>query len=468
MSDESTFASILGWAWGGCALLCLWFAVEILRSRRQEQAMTAWLLLFILTPPIGVVAYLTLGARKLRRLAARKAQPAERTAYAEPDCVAVNGLDRLIQSHDLPAATAGNAVALRSTPGAAYEAVLDLIDGAGESLWVTTYILGTDRVAEEILRRLARRAAAGVQVRLLIDDVGSKDVPDSALASLVAAGGRVERFMPTSLIPRPRRYANLRNHRKIIIADRRRAWSGGMNLSEQYLGPTPVPGRFRDLSFTIEGPAAAVYAEVFAADWLDAAEEDLRAIRPWEALPAREAGPGVVQVVPSGPEFDGDPLHDLLLDMAHRAQRRLWIVTPYFVPDAAVLKALTVAARHGVEVKVVTNRASDARFVDFASLPYLRAVVAAGGQVLRPRKGMMHAKAVVVDDRLALVGTANLDQRSLFLNFEVMALFHGATEAQAIAEWAETLFADCDGDLPPLTPARQVAEGLVRLFAPVL
>jgi cardiolipin synthase len=382
--------------------------------------------------------------------------------------VPINGLDRLVQSHGLPAATAGNAVALRSTPGTAYDAVLDLIDRAEDSLWVTTYILGADPVAQEILRRLARRAAAGVQVRLLIDDVGSKDVPDAVLAPLIAAGGRAERFMPASLIPRPRHYANLRNHRKIIIADRRRAWSGGMNLSEQYLGPTPATHRFRDLSFVIEGPAAAVYAEVFAADWLDAAGEDLRAVRPWEALPAREAGPGVIQVVPSGPEFDGDPLHDLLLDMAHRAQRRLWIVTPYFVPDTAMLKALTVAARHGVQVKVATNRVSDTSFVDFASIPYLRAVAGTGGQVLRLRRGVLHAKAVVVDDALALAGTANLDQRSLFLNFEVMALFHGPTEAQAIADWAEALFADCDEELPPLTPVRHVAEGLVRLFAPVL
>ncbi|GGC49087.1 cardiolipin synthase [Siccirubricoccus deserti] len=468
MSDDSTITSILGVAWGGCVLLCLWFAVEILRSRRQEQAVTAWLLLFILSPPVGVVAYLALGARKLRRRAARKAQPAERSAGAQADCVAVNGLDRLVQSHGLPAATAGNAVALRTTPATAYAAVLDLIDRAEETLWVTTYILGTDRVAQEILRRLAARAAAGVQVRLLIDDVGSKDLRDAALAPLVAAGGRVERFMPASLIPWPRHYANLRNHRKIIIADRRRAWSGGMNLAEEYLGTKPVANRFRDLSFVIEGPAAAVYAEVFAADWLDAAGEDLRAARPWEALPAREAGSGVVQVVPSGPEFDGDPLHDLLLDMAHRAQRRLWIVTPYFVPDAAMLKALTVAARHGVEVTVVTNRSSDAGFVDFASIPYLRAVVGAGGKVLRLRNGLMHAKAVIVDDALALAGTANLDQRSLFLNFEVMALFHGPAETRAVADWAEVLFADCDGELPPLTPVRHVAEGLVRLFAPVL
>jgi cardiolipin synthase len=137
-----------------------------------------------------------------------------------------------------------------------------------------------------------------VQVRLLIDGVGSNKLPDSRLAPLITAGGRAARFMPTSLVPKSRHYANLRSHRKIIIVDRREAWSGGMNLAEEYLGPTPVENGFRDLSFTVDGPAAEVYAEVFAADWLFTTGEDLRAPRPWKVPAARAPGPGVVQVVP--------------------------------------------------------------------------------------------------------------------------------------------------------------------------
>lgn len=431
--------------------------------------MTAWLLLFALTPPVGAVAYLALGARKLRRQAARKPRPAERSSDSEASHGApINGLDRLIQSHGLPAATGGNSMALCGTAETAYAAVTNLIRNAKKSLWVTTYILGTDQVARKILSLLAERASAGVQVRLLIDDVGSSSVRDADLAPLIAAGGRAERFMPTSIIPRPRHYTNLRNHRKMIVADHSIAWSGGMNLSEFYLSPTPVKNSFRDLSFIIEGPAVAVYAEVFAADWLFATGEGLRAASTWEVFPAQEAEPGIIQIVPNGPEFEGDPLHDAILSMAHRADQRLWIVTPYFVPDTAVLKALIVAARRGVDVRIATNRASDARFVDFAGLPYLRALAMAGGQVLRLRDGMLHAKAIVVDDELSLAGTANLDQRSLFLNFEIMTLFYSADDTRALADWLETLFTECDAGLPPLTPIRQVSEGFVRLFAPVL
>ncbi|MCO6418011.1 phospholipase D-like domain-containing protein [Siccirubricoccus sp. KC 17139] len=466
MNDALT--TLLGTVWGLAVLFCLWFATEVLRSRRQEQAMTAWLLLFALIPPLGALLYLGFGSRKLRQRAARKPRPAGRQGRAVQQVPAISDLDRLIQSHDLPAATGGNAVTLCGTAAGAYETVLGLIARAERSLWVTTYILGTDQVAAEIIRRLAERAAAGVQVRLLIDDVGSQGVRERDLAPLVAAGGRVARFMPMSLIPRPRRYANLRNHRKIIVVDGCLAWSGGMNLSDAYLGPAPVAFRFRDLSFTVEGPAARVYAEVFAADWLFAAGEDLHDALPQEAAPASSEDSGVVQVVPAGPEREGDPIHDLLLAVAHRAERRLWIVTPYFVPDTATLKALVVAARRGVDVRLVTNRRSDSRLMDFASTPYLRALAGAGARTLRLRDGMLHAKAVVADDGPALVGTANLDQRSLFLNFEIMALFHGPEEARAVAAWLEPLAAECGSELPRPRPIRQMAEGFIRLFAPVL
>lgn len=463
-------ATAFGLVWGLGALLCLWFAVEVLRSRRPEQAMVAWLLLFALTPPLGALLYLGFGSRKLRQEAEDKPKPAGRPG--EPGTrreAAVNDLDRLIQAHGLPAATEGNRVTACGTAADAYHTVLDLIGRAEERIWVTTYILGTDEVAGEILRRLAERAAKGVQVRLLIDALGSRPVRDDALAPLIAAGGHVARFMEvTPLIPRPRRYANLRNHRKIIVVDGRTAWSGGMNLSEAYLGPAPVAFRFRDLSFVIEGPAAGVYAEVFAADWLFAADEDLREGRPPEMRPARAAGPGVVQVVPGGPDVPGDPLHDILLSVVHRAERRLWIVSPYFVPDLATLKALVVAARRGVDVRFVTHRRSDSRLMDFANIPYLRALAEAGARTLRLREGMIHAKALVADDDLAIAGTANLDQRSLFLNYEVMALFHGPDGAEVVADWIERQFADCDGELPPRTPMRQVAEGFVRLLAPIL
>jgi len=383
-------------------------------------------------------------------------------------CPHINPFDSLIRSFGLPPPSKDNVVTFCGTGDAAHAAVIDMIETATESLWVATYILDADPIGTDIVRRLADRAAAGVQVRLMVDDIGSPDARDGRLVTpLTQAGGGFGLFMPVSFVPHVRHYSNLRNHRKMIVADQRRVWSGGMNLSEKYLGSPIVEGFFHDLSFVIEGSAAAVYGGIFAADWIFCTEERLSLVKP-DFCTADAAGSGVVQVVPSGPELAGDPIYDVIITMVNRAERRLWVVTPYFVPDVGLVRAFRLAARRGVDVRLLTDFASDVPLLDFACIPYLRSVVAAGGRVLRFKDGMLHAKALVIDDHLAFAGTTNLDQRSLFLNFEVMSLFYGPDEVAQIAAWMEAFFDRSTEELPPATPVRQVAEGLIRLFAPIL
>jgi cardiolipin synthase len=471
----SALSDLLALLWGAGAVAGVYFGVEILRSRRAEQSIASWLLLIALVPPLGVAAYLVFGARKLRRRAARRSLSSREARDGSPEPLGV--LDRIARSHGSPPPTAGNRVALCGTALDAHRAVLELIDGARERIWVASYIFGTDAVALQLVRRLAARAAAGVDVRLLIDAIGSSGVGTPFLAPLYDAGGRVAWFMPVSFLPRPRRYANLRNHRKAIVVDGRAVWTGGMNLAEQYLGPTDVEGRFRDLSFVIEGGAAADYARIFASDWAFATGEDLPlppVPKPCAARPGAWAGPGpgtggtAIQVVPTGPDSPGDPLHDVILGLVNQASKRLWIVTPYFIPDGSLLRALLLAVRRGVDVRLVTNLRSDLPLLDFANVPYLRALARVGGRTLRIEQGMVHAKAIVADGEVALAGTANLDQRSLFLNFETMALFHDPADARAIEDWIERLFPLCRDGLPPAGALRQAAEGAVRLFAPIL
>jgi cardiolipin synthase len=453
--------------WGASFLVCIFFAVEILRSPRPEQSISAWLLLFLLLPPVGAGLYILLGRRKIRRRAQQKLLP-HLAGWAPPDAQPISLFDSLVRSYGFPPAASDNVITFCGTGEAAYAAVIALIEQATTSLWISTYILSADPVGKDIMRRLAARAAAGEQVRLLVDDMGSPDARDRAfIAPLTEAGGMVARFMPISFFPRSRRYSNLRNHRKMIVADQSRVWSGGMNLSELYLGSPSIPGFFHDLSFVIEGSAAAVYGSIFAGDWAFCTQERLALARP-DFRVAHAQGPGVVQVVPAGPEVVGDPVYDVILTMVHRAERRLWIASPYFVPDVGLMRALILAARRGVDIRFLTDFASDVPLIDFASIPYLRALTAAGGRVLRFTEGMIHAKAIVMDDTLAFAGTTNLDQRSLFLNFEVMALFYGPGEAAAIAAWMEPFFDRSTEKLPPATPLRQIAEGFIRLFAPVL
>lgn len=458
---------IIAAIWAASFIVCLTFALEILRSQRPEQSIAAWLLLFLFMAPLGVALYLLLGRRKIRLRSERKPPP-PLANLGSHDTAPISLFDVLIRSYGLPPAAEANKVTFHGTGASAYAAILDLIEAAETSLWLSTYILSDDSIGREIIRRLSARAKAGVQVRLLVDYIGSPDARDGRLsAPLEAAGGAVLRFMPVTLFPRSQHYSNLRNHRKMVLADQRRVWSGGMNLSELYLGSPSRQGFFHDLSFVIDGPAAAVYARIFAGDWAFCAEEDL-AIAQSNFRTARAAGAGVVQVVPAGPEFRGDAVYDVILTMVHRAERRLWVVSPYFVPDVGLIRAFVLAARRGVDVRFLTDFASDVALLDFASVSYLRALASAGGRVLRFKDGLIHAKALVVDDDLALAGTTNLDQRSLFLNFEVMTLFYGRQETVIIADWMQSFFARCTEELPPVTPTRQVAEGIIRLFAPVL
>lgn len=461
------FGDIGAIVWGISYVACFLFALEILRSPRPEQSISAWLLLFLFLPPAGAALYLLLGRRKIRIRSQRKPPP----HIASLNCPAgppINLFDTLVRSYGLSPAAEEERVTFCGTGEAAYAAVIAMIEQAKSSLWVSTYILSADPIGKDIVRRLAARAAAGVQVRLLVDDVGSPDARDGTLAApLTEAGGAFARFMPISFLPRSRHYSNLRNHRKMVVADQQRVWSGGMNLSELYLGPATVEGFFHDLSFVIEGSAAAVYGRVFAGDWSFCTGEDLP-VAPVVFRTALAAGPRVAQVVPGGPEIRGDPIYDVILTMVHQAERRLWAVSPYFVPDVGLMRAFVLAARRGVDVRILTDFASDVPLLDFACIPYLRALAAAGGRVLRFKGGMIHAKALVVDDNLSIAGTTNLDQRSLFLNFEVMTLFYGADEATAIAQWMEGFFDRSTESLPPSTPMRQIAEGFIRLFAPVL
>jgi cardiolipin synthase len=271
--------------------------------------------------------------------------------------------------------------------------------------------------------------------------------------------------MPVIHIPFRGR-ANLRNHRKIVVVDDRHAMVGGMNLAGEYMGPEPDPSRWRDLSAVMTGPAAHDLNELFHSDWEFATGEDPT---PDAAPPDRSAKGGTsVQVVASGPDVAGDPLYESLVTAIFLARRRIWIVTPYLVPDETLARALELAARRGVEVRLVVPARSNKLVADLARASYLRQIHEAGGHVLLYTPGMVHAKAVVVDDGLAVIGSANMDMRSLFLNYEVAVFLSSPPEVKGTAAYVDALAADCVTRLPTQNRATELAEDVVRLLSPLL
>ena len=451
---------------------------HVIGERRSPEGTVAWLLMILLLPLLGVPLYLMLGGRKLERAARRKGGlcllptvnilPAERTTE----------LDRLLRAYGLPGASRGNHLRLCPSGEKTYECLVDLIDRAKRSIHIATFIFEPDAVGQDILRRLTRRAAQGVQVRLLMDDVGSLWTTRRFVAPLRRAGGQAAFFTP--LLSRTLRgRTNLRNHRKIAVIDDEVAMAGGANIAAEYIGPQPDQKRWQDLTFIIEGPAVTQYAEIFRNDWAFASGQTAEPgpeAPPPPAAPADEPSPiaelgadgAVLQVVPSGPDCSGDALLDAITATVYAARQRLWIVSPYFVPDEALARALMVAARRGVDLKIIVPETSDHVVLDLARGPYLRDIQEAGGQIVMFRRGMLHAKVLVADEMLAMAGSANMDRRSLLLNYEVAMFAYSPAEVEMIADFVRQILTDAPVGIHKPVLLRGMAESFIRLFAPLL
>jgi cardiolipin synthase len=444
-------------------VLVLFVVGDMLRRRRAPTSTTAWLLAVIFIPWAAVPAYLIFGTRKLKAAEDLKTPLALREGGRPRDAEGA-AIDRLVRSYGLPAATPGNRVSLCADGVDIFRRTMETIESAGTRLHVQTFILHDDATGRAIVEALARRAAAGVEVRLLLDGIGSFMTGRRTLAPLAEAGGEIGWFLPV----RPRRLllGNLRNHRKATIADDRRVVAGGANMAVEYMGAAPLASRWRDLSFLLEGPAAMAYADMFRADWRFATGRDLP---PGSAPePVEEAGAVSAQVLPSGPDVKGDPLYATLVAAALAAKRRLWIVSPYFIPPDGLFEALSIAAHKGVDVRIVVPDASNHFLADLARAQGLRALAAEGCRIVRFTGGMVHAKIVVMDDDAAMVGSVNIDPRSLFLNFEANCLFYGPHAVRQVTDWIDALHAETAEGAPAASRARDTVEGVARMLTPLL
>ena len=446
------------------ALLIYAVSTHTSGQRRHPSAALAWVLIIALLPYVGLPLYLVLGQRKFARPARLAPAPSQ-----PPDNSLQNGAIATLRGMGLSPPVPNRHIGFHQDGPAAWDALAGLIESAQAQLDICTFVLGNDALGERLAALLERRAAAGVRVRLLLDAVGSWQTSARHVRRLRDAGVQVHWFMP--LLHNPLRgRTNLRNHRKLAIADNQRLWTGGRNLAAEYFIPKGGTPPWIDLSFCLEGPLAAETRQIFESHWRsgDPGGEagDASSPPPVPTLPAatdaRDNGPHRAQLVPSGPDQAEDTFYGLLLTTLFRAQHRVVAVTPYFVPDDSLLTSLCLAARRGVQVELIMPARSNHRLADIARARALRDLVAAGGKV-RLSPAMVHAKVVVVDDALAFCGSLNLDARSLFLNFELMVAFYSQDDISAVTQWVDGQFSV----LPffePVQPSllRDIAEGLVR------
>jgi cardiolipin synthase len=371
-------------------------------------------------------------------------------------------IDRLAMQSGLPGATSGNSLELVVTGRHAHKVLAEKIAEANESIEMTFYKFQNDEIGKDIAARLAGRAREGVCVRLLLDGHGSRNRPRRALQELEDAGGEVRIFSP--LVPYPiRGHINLRNHRKTAMFDRSAVFAGGMNIAREYLGDAAHHGSWSDLGYLLKGPSVAGFEQLFASDWARAASEQPVFRTP---PPPEPAGTATVQLIPSGPDIREDVLHDAIVLACHQAQRRISVVTPYFLPSSAIAGALSIAVRRGVPVTLTIPQRSNQRLADLARASFLREMSDAGVKVLA-HPGMVHAKALIIDD-CGFVGSANLDIRSLFVNFESMLLLHDSGDTDELHSWMTRLEGESIHWRPEHGTLKRLAEIVFRLAAPLM
>ena len=444
-------------------VLALILVSRVLRERRPPGSTLAWVFAMIVVPYVGVPLYLMIGGRKTGRLASTKRGLYSSVEFSMTPQDAPT-LERILLAAGMPPKTEANSVSLLSSPTLAYTTLISQIRSARESIEIATFILADDEVGTSIIEALRLKSQAGIRIRLLLDGFGSFFSPRRKLRNLVQAGAQVRFFMPILKFPFPG-ISNLRNHRKVALIDGKSAIIGGMNLSCDYLAPKAGPRQWTDLCVLIEGEAAVELQQIFLSDWAYAGGESFSAS---VSSDRNSTGTDTVQVVATGPDVPADPLYDALLLGIFAAKKRIWVATPYFVPDESLARALELACRRGVDVRVLLPAKSNHMLADLSRGSYLKQIRQAGGSILFYHAGMMHAKMVLIDNDFAFVGSANFDVRSLLLNYEAGVLMSSPRTVEMIQNWFESL-------LPATRPAplkenfaTDLIEGVGRVLGPML
>lgn len=475
---ELSWQDVAGWLFLAEVVLTAATLAWVLHLKKEPQAAISWCLTVVLMPFVGPVLFALFGYQTVHRPLARRRK--RRTAYrrltggaggeAEPSAGVPDPwgvLAGLAHHPDGFPATAGNRVDLYHHGRPAYEAMLAAITGARHHVHVEFFIVRSDASGQAMFAALADAARRGVEVRFLYDSVGSFALRSRLIRGLREAGGKAAAFLPV-LNPLYRLRVNLRNHRKILVVDGRVGFTGGLNVGDEYLGLDPKFGYWRDTHLRVEGPAVESLQRVFLEDWFFAAHELARGPA-YYPKPAA-AGSALVQVAHSGPDAPYKAIRETYFAAILRARKRVWIASPYYVPDAGLQDAILLAARSGVDVRYLGLFRPD-KWVPFLAARYYWAdLLAAGVKVYQYARGMMHSKYVLCDGEWASVGSANTDNRSLHLNYEANALLY---DPAAVAELERQYLEDLSHSVrldPAVYAARplagRLAENAARLFSP--
>ncbi len=461
--------------------------VVVVFERRNPTSTLTWILLLFFMPILGFLLYIFIG-QSLRRekrfhlkeeeeqvvrplLARQDAGLHENSlTFNDPRARHYQDLIHLQLKGNYSLLTQDNKVELFSEGDELFRRMLASLKGAKSYIHMEYYIIRNDSLGRLVMRVLAEKARAGVEVKLLYDGMGCIWLNRSFFKELLQAGGQTAEFFPPFL-PYVNIRINFRNHRKICIVDGQEAYVGGFNIGDEYRGLSPRFGYWRDLHLSIKGSAIDTLEMRFLLDWRFASGELLSAKDKY--FPARRVeGITAVQIVSSGPDLTYESIKYGYLKLIDKARRSVYIQTPYFIPDDSILDALKISALSGVDVRLMLPYKPDHACVHWASLSYVGKLLEAGVRCYLYKRGFLHSKLIVADGFAGTVGTANLDVRSFDFNFEVNAFIYD----REIGSQLEELFLRDLDDCVEITweaysnrpLSARVKEGIFRLLSPVL
>lgn len=497
LSDmHEVMEAVWEWVFGNLVLINIILSVIIVFfQRRDPKSVWTWLLVLYFVPVFGILFYLILAQdyrkSKLFRIKAvedrlhysvRKQEIFFKEQSGKAKDENIYDYLKLIR-YNLNAGSAiltvFNKVEIFKEGKEKFADLIEEIRGAKSFIHIEYYIIKNDELFDIIAMELIKKARQGVEVRILADGMGSRFMPKKKWKALEAEGIKIAIFFPAAL-GRINLRVNYRNHRKIVIIDGNIGYLGGFNIGREYIGQDPKFGNWRDTHLKICGEAVASLGARFALDWNYASKENLFKEGKYKIVDPEGTGPGseneesflCIQIITSGPDSRTRLIRDNYIELFNNAKNHIYIHTPYFVPDEAVMSALSIAARAGVDVRLMIPCMPDHPFVYSATLSWAGSLLEQGAKVYTYQEGFLHAKSVMVDGLCACVGTANMDIRSFELNFEVNATIYDEATVQKL----EADFLEDIGKSREITEEIYRSRGLVqrlkeqfsRLLSPLL
>lgn len=426
------YSSAFLWAYG------LFIAGVIFLEEKNPDRTIAWLVVLILLPVVGFVLYLFFGPdirgrgyfRRLKRKKRRIRQEGTPQHGGDRKEIMSGSPEQktalMLSKSARALLTTENSVKMLLNGEETFSAITCALSRAEKYIHMEYYSIANDTIGNTIKDILIKKAGEGVRVNVIFDSVGSWDLGTRYVVALKNAGVRVHSFLPVSF-PRLRRELNFRNHRKIAVIDGRIGFMGGLNIGDMYITGEPSIGFWRDTHIELTGPAVSCLDDIFRADWTFCDKKPLEEHAP---VPAPPAGKVPVQIAASGPDNNWKSILQGYFSLITNARKSVWLCTPYFVPGEPLMTALAVAAMSGVDVRVMIPHKTDHAIVYWASLSNVEELLKAGVKVYRYEKGFIHSKILIADGSSVSVGTANLDARSLEINFEVQAFIYDASVAR--------------------------------------